>query len=187
MTMNLAGELSEYALSLRYSDLGEHAVHTARQRLVESLGCGLGAFAAVPARNARAFAREHPSTASTVLGTTQTYNEEAISNAEVLTLMQRVSVREDPALTAMLPEYIPNRVTVRLTTGRTLTEEVLDAPGGARVPVTDAQLEDKFHGLVRPFASDAQRASILSHAWGIEKLPDLAPLFASTTLDAGRA
>jgi 2-methylcitrate dehydratase len=458
MTMNLAGELSQYALSLRYSDLSEHALHTVKQRLAESLGCGLGAFAAVPARNARAFAQAHPSAASTVLGTTQTttpdvaafvngtmvryfdfndayiglegghpsdnipaclavaesegatgeelvvaivlayeiqcrfqdaanlhrrgwdhvnyvllssviaagrlmrlseqqlteainiamnshiamrqvrsgklsqwkgssapnaarngivsaslarhgftgpspvfegemgfmnqitgifsvdtnefgnrgnqsyaisrtltklfpasgqtqtaiwaalavrdripnldtidvvhiettrvgydragkdpekwqpttretadhslpytvaralvdgtittetYNEDAISNAEVLTFMERISVREDPALTAMFPEYLPNRVTVRLTTGQVLTEEVLDAPGGARVPATDTQFEDKFHGLLRPFASDAQRASILSHAWGIEKLPDLAPLFASMTLDPG--
>jgi 2-methylcitrate dehydratase len=60
MTMSLAAELSQYALSLRYSDLSEHAVHTVKQRLVDSLGCGLGAFAAVPARNAR----EHPAAAS---------------------------------------------------------------------------------------------------------------------------
>jgi 2-methylcitrate dehydratase len=99
--------------------------------------------------------------------------------------MERISVREDPALTAMFPEYIPNRVTVRLSTGEVLTEEVRDVPGSTRVPVTDMQLEDKFHGLLRPFASDAQRASILSHAWGIEKLPDLAPLLASMTLDLG--
>ena len=50
--------------------------------------------------------------------------------------------------------------------------------------MTDEQFEDKFHGLVQPFASDAQRASILSHLWGIEKLADLSPLFASMTLDS---
>jgi 2-methylcitrate dehydratase PrpD len=87
----------------------------------------------------------------------------------------------------MFPQNIPNRVTVRLITGHVLTEEVLDAPGGVRVPATDTQLEDKFHALLRPFASDAQRASILSHAWGIDKSPNLAPLFASMTLDAGTA
>ena len=58
--MDLASELSEYAMSLRYADLSEHAVHTAKQRLIDSLGCGLGAFAAVPVRNGRAFARAQP-------------------------------------------------------------------------------------------------------------------------------
>jgi len=70
--MDLASELSEYAVSLHYADLSGHAVHTAKQRLIDSLGCGLGAFAAVPVRNGRAFARAHPSAASTILGTTQT-------------------------------------------------------------------------------------------------------------------
>ncbi len=355
MTMNLAGELSRYALSLGYADLDERTVHSVKQRLVDSLGCGLGAFAAAPVRNARAFALEHPSGASTILGTTpdvaafvngamvryfdfndgyigletghpsdnipaclavaeseaatgedlivatalayeiqcrfqdaanlhrrgwdhvnylllsstvaagrlMRLSEEQLTQAiniamnshiamrqarsgklshwkacsgpnaarngivsaslarhgltgpspifegdmgfmkqitgafsidtaafgtranpsdEVLAFMGRISVTEDPTLTAMLPRYIPNRVTVRLSTGDVLTEEVLDVPGGARVPVTDGQLEDKFHGLLRPFASDAQRASILSHAWGVERAPCLAPLFASMTL-----
>jgi hypothetical protein len=45
--MVLASELGEYAVSLRYSDLSEHAVHTAEQRLIDSLGCG---WAPSPAR-----------------------------------------------------------------------------------------------------------------------------------------
>ena len=62
--MDLADSLSEYAVSLRYSDLSEHAVHTAKQRLVDTLGCGLGAFDAVPVRNGQAFARVYPAAAS---------------------------------------------------------------------------------------------------------------------------
>jgi 2-methylcitrate dehydratase len=117
--------------------------------------------------------------------TTETYSEDAISNTRVRALMQRVAVREDPALTAMFPEYMPTRVTVRLSTGQVLTEEVLDMPGGPRAPMTDRQVEEKFHGLLRPLASGAQRDSILSLAWSVEQLPDLAPLLASMTLITG--
>jgi 2-methylcitrate dehydratase len=88
--------------------------------------------------------------------------------------MERSTVQEDPALTAMLPKHLASRVTVRLTTGQALTEEVLDLPGGARLPVTDAQLEAKFHGLLRPLICDAQRASILSQLGDVDQLPDLA-------------
>ncbi|HEX9520903.1 MAG TPA: MmgE/PrpD family protein [Streptosporangiaceae bacterium] len=70
--MDLADSLSEYAVSLRYSDLSEHAVHTAKQRLVDTLGCGLWAFDAVPVRNGQAFARAYPAAASILLGATQT-------------------------------------------------------------------------------------------------------------------
>ncbi|QOV40879.1 MmgE/PrpD family protein [Streptomyces ferrugineus] len=70
--MPLAEELSSYALSLSYGDLSAHAVHTAKQRLVDSLGCGLGAFDATPVRNGRAFAEAYLSPACTVLGTRQT-------------------------------------------------------------------------------------------------------------------
>lgn len=118
--------------------------------------------------------------------TTESYNDDAIASPEVLAFVERISVREDPSLTAIFPKYIPNRVTVRLTTGQVLTEEVRDAPGGLRVPMTDEQFEDKFHGLLQPFASDVQRASILAHLWGIEKLADLSPLFASMTLDGAQ-
>jgi 2-methylcitrate dehydratase len=48
MIMDLAGSLSEYAVSLRYSDLSEHAVHTAKRRLVDTLGRFAGAPATVP-------------------------------------------------------------------------------------------------------------------------------------------
>jgi 2-methylcitrate dehydratase len=70
--MPLAEELSAYALSLHYSELGTAAVHTVKQRLVDSLGCGLGAFDTLPSRNGRGFAAAHPSPSATVLGTTQT-------------------------------------------------------------------------------------------------------------------
>jgi hypothetical protein len=52
--------------------------------------------------------------------------------------------------------------------------------------MTDEQFVGKFNGLLQPFASDVQRASILSHVWEIEKLADLSPLFASMTLDSAQ-
>lgn len=116
--------------------------------------------------------------------TIESYSDEAIADPAVLALMQRISVREDPALTAVFPAYIPNRVTVRLTSGEVLTEEVRDAPGGGRVAMTDEQFEEKFHGLLRPFAPETQRAEILSLIWGVEKLTDLSPLVQATALGA---
>ncbi|MGW4591115.1 MmgE/PrpD family protein [Amycolatopsis thermoflava] len=68
----IADDLGAWAASLQFSDLGEHAIHTVRQRLVDTLGCGLGAFHAEPGRAARRLARALPPGPSTVLGATDT-------------------------------------------------------------------------------------------------------------------
>ena len=66
----LAEELSDYALSVRYGDLGEETVLEAKKRVIDSIGCALGAFSEAPVRAARGtVAEDHPGKASTLLGT----------------------------------------------------------------------------------------------------------------------
>ncbi|MGA2663895.1 MAG: MmgE/PrpD family protein [Nitrososphaerales archaeon] len=68
---NLAERLSEYAGSVGYSQLGEEVVLEAKKRVLDSLGCAIGAFGEVPVRIARKVATA-PSRAgggSSVLGT----------------------------------------------------------------------------------------------------------------------
>ncbi|WP_037273290.1 MmgE/PrpD family protein [Kibdelosporangium aridum] len=56
----IADDLGSWAAALRFEDLSEHATHTVRQRLVDTLGCGLGACHAEPSRAARRLARALP-------------------------------------------------------------------------------------------------------------------------------
>jgi 2-methylcitrate dehydratase len=51
--MNLAEELSEYALTLTYGSLDELVVLEAKKRLIDSLGCAIGAFGEAPVKIAR--------------------------------------------------------------------------------------------------------------------------------------
>src|SRR5437660_12507906 len=45
--------LTSYATSLRFEDLPPEVVHQAKRVLVDSMGCGIGAFTAEPSRIAR--------------------------------------------------------------------------------------------------------------------------------------
>jgi 2-methylcitrate dehydratase len=83
----IADDLGSWAAALRFEDLGEHAVHTVRQRLVETLGCGLGAFHAEPGRAARRLARALPRGPSRVLGTRES------ATADVATFVNGTMVR----------------------------------------------------------------------------------------------
>ncbi len=50
-------QLSSYAVSLEYADIPEEAVHECKRRVIDTLGCAMGAFAAGPSKIARAVAR----------------------------------------------------------------------------------------------------------------------------------
>ncbi|HEX9612663.1 MAG TPA: MmgE/PrpD family protein, partial [Candidatus Bathyarchaeia archaeon] len=71
--MTLAEELSHYAYSLKYSDIPENIVHESKKRIIDALGCGIGAFNAEPVRFSRKIAeRAKVNDGSILLGTRRT-------------------------------------------------------------------------------------------------------------------
>lgn len=68
--MGLAERFSRYAHSLRYEDLSPEAIHEVKRRLIDSLGCAMGAYESEPAAIARRVARMASSVnGATVIGT----------------------------------------------------------------------------------------------------------------------
>ncbi|WZO99730.1 MmgE/PrpD family protein [Isosphaeraceae bacterium EP7] len=82
--------------------------------------------------------------------TARQFNSERLNDPALLALIARTSVVEDPDLTRGYPAGIPNRVTVRLDDGTTLSEEVSFPPGHDKNPLTDDQLRSKFDELSIP-------------------------------------
>lgn len=62
-------------------------------------------------------------------------------------MVSRITVRHDTAMDARYPEGIPNRITLHLKDGRTLTEENTFPRGHARNPMSDEEVEAKFYVL----------------------------------------
>src|SRR5579863_1215573 len=68
--MDLAGRLARYVLSLDYSKIDPKAVHEMKARVVDALGCAIGAFDEGPVAMARSFAAKTTGEGpSTILGT----------------------------------------------------------------------------------------------------------------------
>jgi 2-methylcitrate dehydratase len=88
----------------------------------------------------------------------------------LLELVSKVKVHRDPALTARYPNGIPNRLTVTLANGRTLTKEVEFPRGHAHNPMTDAEVEKKFRLLVEPRYGKERADRILAACWDLQKL-----------------
>jgi 2-methylcitrate dehydratase len=115
--------------------------------------------------------------------TVRSYAPDAITAPEVRALMDKVTVVEDPELTAMTPTFLPNRVTVRTTDGSEFSEQAGDAAGGARTAMTDQQFEDKFRTLLADLAPEEQATQILDVVRSIDEAAHVDDLIAAVVLE----
>ena len=70
MTKSLAHQLAAYACSLQFEDLSKEVVHEVKRRVIDSIGCALGAWNEDPCVIARKVASEFSASAgSTIIGT----------------------------------------------------------------------------------------------------------------------
>jgi len=68
--LNLAEQLADYVHSTNYQDIPENVVHETKKRIVDSLGCAIGAFNADPVKISRKVAEAaRDSQGSTLFGT----------------------------------------------------------------------------------------------------------------------
>jgi 2-methylcitrate dehydratase len=88
----------------------------------------------------------------------------------LLALVAKIKIHRDADLSARYPNGIPNRVTVNLTDGRRLIQEVEFPRGHAKNPMTDAEVEHKFRTLVEPRFGKERAGKILTACWGLDKL-----------------
>src|SRR5207244_10010642 len=108
------------------------------------------------------------------------FDPKRFTDPALLGLVAKVKVHRDPALTARYPNGIPNRLTVTLANGRTLTKEVEFPRGHAHNPMTDAEVEKKFRLLVEPRYGKEKADRILAVCSKLESLrrvEDLMELF----------
>src|SRR5205809_7988774 len=70
MTKTLAHQLADYACSLKFDDLSKDVVHEVKRRVIDSIGCALGAWEEEPCVIARKVASQFSAEeGSTIIGT----------------------------------------------------------------------------------------------------------------------
>jgi 2-methylcitrate dehydratase len=102
--------------------------------------------------------------------TSRTFEPERFRDPRTLDILkERVTVREDPELSAGYPEGIPNRITVTTTGGDRETREVRHPRGHARNPMTDEEVVAKYRANVE-HRLDAERAAAVERlVWDLER------------------
>ncbi len=101
---------------------------------------------------------------------------ENVTSDAVLALAARVSVREDPAMTAQLPALRPAKVTVRLEDGRRLTARTDTNRGDWADPYPREEIRAKYLSLTGRLWPEDAAAAVWDEIMALDARPGIAGL-----------
>ena len=102
------------------------------------------------------------------------YDDAIVLRPDVVALRRKVVATVDPAIREDQADCVAH-----LAGGRTERVFVEHAIGSLERPVTDAGLEEKFHGLADPVIGAAGAGALIAECWKLGKAPDLRALLAA--------
>jgi 2-methylcitrate dehydratase len=115
--------------------------------------------------------------------TNDSFATEMFTDPRILAFMQKITVREDPALTARVGAA-PARVTAILADGQRMSREVDYAPGFAERPMNRFEVERKFRGNVGKRWPREKTDAVLRSLWALGETDDLSRLMGEFSLPA---
>jgi 2-methylcitrate dehydratase PrpD len=95
---------------------------------------------------------------------------ERLQDADVRALMEKIEVVADPELSKGYPGQRAAQVEIELTDGRKLSHFQPYRKGDPEMPLTDAELDDKFIELAAPVIGETGARKLLQALWRTEKL-----------------
>jgi 2-methylcitrate dehydratase len=115
--------------------------------------------------------------------TNDSYAPQMLRDPRVLAFMRKITVSEDPALTARVGAA-PTRVTAILADGQRISREVDDVPGFAGRPMSRADVERKFRGNIGRRWPQERTDAVLQALWGLDRVDDIGALLGTLTVSA---
>jgi 2-methylcitrate dehydratase len=116
--------------------------------------------------------------------TSWTFEPERFRDPRTLDILkERVTVREDPELSAGYPDGIPNRITVTTTAGDREVREVRHPRGHARKPMTDEEVVAKYRRNAGGRLDAERVASVERLVWDLDQAESLQPLASTLAED----
>ena len=115
-----------------------------------------------------------------------TYASRNLRSERNLRFLKKVSVREDPALTALYPARgMGNRVTVVTRSGGTISKEVVVPRGHPLDPMSREEVEDKFRRLTKGKLPRRTAEELLGRVWSLEEVREVGDLVPLLKVSAG--
>ena len=91
--------------------------------------------------------------------------------------LNKIKVDADPVIESLFPNLQRAVVTITTGDGRVLSKSVDFPKGDPRNPLSDQEIEDKFHALAEPVMSSDARYKLLDSVWNLERQTNVTSLF----------
>lgn len=101
------------------------------------------------------------------------FAKEYLHNPNLLDLIQKIKVEETDECNNLFPDASANRVEIVTKSGEKFSELVQYHRGHHQNPLTDEEIEQKFHSLTGDLLSLANRKELLSLLWNLEEVDDV--------------
>jgi len=111
-----------------------------------------------------------------------TYSEKKFRDPKILDFLKKITVVEDRTLSAMYPEAVANRVTVKVSTGKVVSKQINYHKGHPKNPMSDSEVEEKFQKLTKRILDKSRARRILDAVWNLEKAKDVSKVVSILTL-----
>jgi 2-methylcitrate dehydratase PrpD len=113
------------------------------------------------------------------------FTDEAVGDPAIAAFRRKITVSEDPELSAHVPRLKPARVTVTFTDGRRTTRSRESARGDFQDPYSEAEIRAKFRELAELVLSPGGVTRIESLVDRLDHLPRLNDFVAALREDPG--
>ncbi len=114
--------------------------------------------------------------------TNESYAPAKLKDPRILAFMQKITVAEDPAITARVGDSVPTRIAAVLADGKRVTREVNDIPGFAGRPMQRPDVERKFRANIGKRWTSDKTDAVLKSLWTLENTRDIGALLATLTV-----
>jgi len=98
------------------------------------------------------------------------FGPDRLNDPQLRALMAKVELSADPEFSRAFPRQRAARVEIETTDGRKFSHVQETRKGDPELPLTDAELNDKYLELVAPVLGDAGARALLNDLWALETL-----------------
>lgn len=104
------------------------------------------------------------------------FTQERITDPRIRSQLKKIEVVADPEIEKVFPALQRVIATIRTTDGREFTKQLDYPKGDPRNPLSDQEIEEKFHALAEPVLSPTARKRVLDVVWNLDKMKTVSTL-----------
>lgn len=112
--------------------------------------------------------------------TPKQFSMEAILNPLIRAQMSKIKIVADPRIDAAFPEFQKATVRIAMANGREYRKSLNFPKGDYRHPLSDEDIEEKFHALAEPVLSSQAQKRLVDGIWKLDRQKSVIDLLSLT-------